>query len=149
MMEITPAIFYLGLAVALIGAELVLLQLSVFWFLFFGLGALVTAVTSWLVPLSWVSSTTLFLIASLLITVILYPALRKWQNKPAPIAGNDAIGQRVKVIEAVSNESSGKVQWSGSDWTAELSDGEESIKEGETAYIVKLEGIRLFVGRKR
>jgi membrane protein implicated in regulation of membrane protease activity len=147
MPEITPAAFYLILAVVLLGAELLILQLSVFWFLFFGIGALIVAIVGWFIPLSWLASTGLFLISSLLIAVLFFPALRKWQAKPSPIAGNDAIGQQVKVIETISHDSNGKVLWSGSDWNAQLADGEQEILAGEEAVIVKLEGIRLFVGR--
>lgn len=138
----------MGLAVVLIGAELLILQLSVFWFLFFGMGALVTAIASWFTPLSWLASTSLFFVASLLIALLLYPLLRKWQNKPSPIAGNDVIGQRVEVIKTISHNRNGKVQWSGSDWNAQLAEGEDEIPAGEVAFIIKLEGIRLFVGRE-
>ena len=147
MSEISPAVFYLGLAVALIGAELLIMQLSVFWFLFFGVGALIVAIASWFIPLTWFASTSLFLLSSLLIALLLYPALRKWQNRPAPLAGNDAIGQRVNVLQAIGQTSGGKVQWSGSDWNAELAEGEDDILAGDAAVIVKVEGIRLFVKR--
>lgn len=149
MPEISPAAFYLILAVILIGSELLILQLSVFWFLFFGIGALIVAMVSWFMPLSWLASTGLFLGSSLLMALLLFPALRKWQAKPSPIAGNDAIGQQVQVIETISTDSNGKVLWSGSDWNAQLADSEQEIVAGETAIIVKLEGIRLFVGRKQ
>ncbi|MFT6407163.1 MAG: hypothetical protein ACJAQ6_000573 [Arenicella sp.] len=149
MTEISPAVFYLTLAVILIGAELLILQLSVFWFLFFGIGALITAVVSWFIPLTWLVSTSIFLLSSLAMALLLYPILRKWQAKPGPIAGNDAIGQRVVVLKAISQGKNGRVQWSGSKWNAELADGEDEIAVGEPAVIVKLEGIRLFVGRGR
>ena len=81
--------------------------------------------------------------------LLLYPILRKWQAKPGPIAGNDAIGQRVVVLKTISRDKNGQVQWSGSTWNAELADGEKEIAVGEPAVIIKLEGIRLFVGRGR
>ncbi len=147
-MDISPAMFYLIMAVALIGAELLIMQFSVFWFLFFGIGALVASVVAWVVPdLSWFASTLIFLVSSLVITAVLYPMLKKWQNQPSPIAGHDAIGQTVDVIEAIGANSEGKVQWSGSDWPARLADGESEITEGETATIKHVEGIRLIVGR--
>lgn len=149
MTEISPTVFYLCLAVALIGAELLILQLSVFWFLFFGVGALITAVISWFVPLTWLMSTSIFLISSVAVALLLYPSLRRWQAKPGPIAGNDAIGQRVVVLKTISRDKNGRVQWSGSKWNAELADGESEIAAGEQAVIIKLEGIRLFVGRGR
>jgi membrane protein implicated in regulation of membrane protease activity len=148
MIELTPTVFYLGLAVALIGAELIILQLSVFWFLFFGIGALVVAIVGWFITLTWITSTALFFVASLLIALIAYPALKKWQNKPSPIAGNDAIGQRVEVTRTIGPGSGGKVQWSGSEWSAQLAEGESEISAGNSAFIVELEGIRLFVRRE-
>ncbi len=149
MGEISPTAFYLGLAVALIGAELLIMQLSVFWFLFFGIGALIAASVSLLTPLSWLASTSIFLVSSVLVAIALYPLLQKWQNKPAPIAGNDAIGQQVDVLEAVGPSSNGKVQWSGTDWPAQLADGEDGeIAQGEVAVITKLEGIRLIIARQ-
>lgn len=144
----TPAFLYLLIAVALIGAELLIMQFSVFWFLFFGLGALITSLICWVAPeLSWFSSTLIFIVASLLVSLVLYPILRRWQNKPSPIAGNDAIGQSGVVLEAITSDKQGKVNWSGSEWPAQLADGEQDFAVGDTAIIKQLEGIRLIVGR--
>ena len=144
----TPAFLYLLVAVGLIGTELLIMQFSVFWFLFFGLGALVASLVSWLVPeLTWFASTLIFIVASIVVSVVLYPMLRKWQNRPSPIAGNDAIGQTVEVISAISGRKKGKVLWSGSEWPAESENSEDSFEAGESAIIRKLEGIRLIVGR--
>ena len=142
----TPALFYLLIALALVAAELLIMQFSFFWFLFFGLGALVASLGAWLFPeMSWTLSTGLFVVASLGISAGLYSPLKKWQNQPSPIAGNDAIGQKAKVIEAITAERPGKVTWSGSDWPAQLSEGASALEVGDSATIVKLEGIRLIV----
>lgn len=147
-MDISPAVFYLIVAVALIGAELVIMQFSAFWFLFFGLGALVASVVGWVVPdLSWFASTVIFLVASIAIALALYPMLKKWQNKPAPIAGNDAIGQNVKVLKVISAESQGTVTWSGSKWPAQVDNADDVFNAGDTAVIRRIEGIRLIVGK--
>jgi len=144
----TPAMFYLVVAVALISTELLIMQFSVFWFLFFGIGALVTSLIAWLVPdISWFASTLLFLVASVGVSALIYPKLRKWQNKASPIAGNDAIGQNAEVIEAITQQKNGKVIWSGTDWPAQLAAGEAEFNVGDTAKILKLKGIRLIVGR--
>lgn len=144
----TPAMFYLVVAVALIGTELLIMQFSVFWFLFFGIGALVTSVVAWLIPdISWFASTLLFLVASVGVSALLYPKLREWQNQASPIAGNDAIGQSAEVIEAIVENKNGKVIWSGTEWPAQLAAGETEFAIGDTAKIHKLEGIRLIVGR--
>jgi membrane protein implicated in regulation of membrane protease activity len=147
-MEITPAMFYLIIAVALIGAELIIMQFSVFWFLFFGIGALVASVAGWILPdLSWFSSTVIFLVASIAIALALYPMLKKWQDKPAPIAGNDAIGQSVKVLNDISAANQGEVVWSGSKWPAQVDNADDAFESGDTAVIRRLEGIRLIIGK--
>lgn len=144
----SPALFYLLLAVGLISTELLIMQFSVFWFLFFGLGALAASLAAWLVPeLSWFASTLIFVIGSLGVAAALYPMLKKWQQAPSPIAGNDAIGQKVEVVEAISPEKNGKVTWSGTEWPAQANSAEDSFSKGESAFIRKLEGIRLIVGR--
>jgi len=147
-MSISPALFYLAIAVTLIGVELLVMQFSVFWFLFFGVGALVSAITCWFMPeLTWFAATSIFLLVSVLVSFALYPPLRKWQAKPGPIAGHDAIGQRTKVLKAITQSGEGKVFWSGADWPAQLAEGEEPFNEGEVAIIKELAGIRLIVGR--
>ena len=147
-MDMSPAMFYLIVAVVLIGAELVIMQFSVFWFLFFGIGALITSIVGWALPdLSWITLTVIFLGASIAITLALYPMLRKWQNKPAPIAGNDAIGQRVKVTKPISADNQGEVTWSGSKWPAQVDNTSDTFEAGDTAVIRRLEGIRLIVGK--
>lgn len=147
-MDMSPAIFYLVVAVVLIAAELLIMQFSVFWFLFFGIGALVASVVAWAIPeISWFMSTVVFLLASIATAVALYPMLRKWQDKPSPIAGNDAIGQRVTVIKAITLSKEGQVSWSGADWPARTEGEDIGFEEGDTAVIKRLEGIRLIVGR--
>lgn len=144
----TPALFYLMLAAGLIITELLIMQLSVFWFLFIGLGALIASLAAWIVPeMSWVWATGIFIVASIGVSAALYPVLKRWQDKPAVIPGNDAIGQKTKVVEAISSDRPGKVTWSGTEWPAQSVEGEAEFNVGDTAIIRKLEGIRLIVGR--
>ena len=142
----TPALFYLLVAVGLIGTELLIMQFSVFWFMFFGLGALVAALTAWVSPeLSFTTISVVFLLASIAVSALLYPFLKRWQDKPSPIAGNDAIGQSVVVTEAISNGGTGKVSWSGTDWPAQAVEPGADFIVGSKATIKDLEGIRLIV----
>ena len=146
----TPAFFYLLLAVGLISTELLIMQFSAFWFMFFGIGALVAALTAWLVPtLSFTAVSAIFLGASLLVAALLYPLLKKWQAEPAPIAGNDAIGQAAVVTEPIAVGKTGKVSWSGTDWPAQVGDGSAGYEVGANVVIKRLEGIRLIVGDKQ
>ncbi len=140
------ALMFLIIAVALIGIEMLVLGFTVFWFLFFGLGALIASVAAWFDPsLSLTAITGIFLAASVGVAVICYPILKRWQDKPGVLAGNDAVGQTVKVVSAVSSEQDGKVIWSGTDWPAQLAEGSETLEVGAAAKIVKLKGIRLIV----
>jgi len=97
--------------------------------------------------LSMTWAATMFLLFSVLSFVLLLKPLRRWQNTPGPIAGNDAIGQVVKVTEAIIPEGTGTVVWSGAEWPAQLAEGESPLSDGDSARIKKLEGIRLIVGR--
>lgn len=144
----SPALFYLLLAVALIGLELLIMQLSVFWFMFVGLGALLTSLVGWMYPgMSWVSATGLFVLASVIISLALYRPLKRWQDKPGAMPGNDALGQSAEVTASITADKPGKVFWSGTDWPAELAAGEQALDAGEFVVIRRLEGIRLIVGR--
>lgn len=147
MSEITPFAFYLTLAATLIALELIIFQMTLFWLLFVGLGALIAALASIILPeTSWTVATLIFISSVATITIGLYRPIKRWQNKPNKIPGNNAIGQTVKVIKDISADQAGIVTWSGTDWGAELADPQQaSISAGETAHIVALEGIRLKV----
>ncbi len=147
-MDISPALFYLLVGLGFVGVELLIMQFSVFWFLFFGVGAFVAALVSWIMPgLSFAAVTGVFLLASVLTTAALYPRLRKWQKHSNVMPGNDAIGQATKVVAPISAQADGKVVWSGTEWPAQLAQGESPFETGDTARIRRLEGIRLIVGR--
>ncbi len=146
MLTFSPFTFYLVLAIALIAIELIVFQFSLFWMLFIGLGALVATLTAFLIPsASWLLVTATFVISSVVISIVLYRPLRNWQEKPSSLAGHDAIGQRVEVIETVTADKAGKVIWSGTDWRAELDKNSEEIQPGDRAIIVDMEGIRLTI----
>ena len=146
MMTITPFTFYLVLGACLIAAELLIFQISIFWFLFIGLGAILAALAVIVVPgASWLFATTVFVIASTLVALGLYRPLKRWQNKPGVLAGNNAIGQKVKVLEAVTAGQPGKVSWSGTDWRAELAVNSHPLQPGDIATIAELNGICLIV----
>ena len=145
-MTITPFAFYLILGACLIAAELLIFQISIFWFLFIGLGAMFAALTIILVPgTSWLLATTVFVIASTLVALGLYRPLKRWQNKPGALAGNNAIGQKVRILEAVTDRQPGKVSWSGTDWRAELAANSQPLQLGDIAVIVEVNGICLLV----
>lgn len=145
----TLSLMFLMIGFGFIAIELLLMQFSVFWFLFFGVGALIASALSWFMPgLSWVVITTVFMVSTALVGVLLYPKLKAWQNKPAPIQGNDALGQTVKVVRQITSSQAGAVTWSGAEWAAETDQKDAVFEPGESAAISRLEGIRLFVVKK-
>ncbi len=143
----SPAFMFLLIALGLVATELLIMQFSVFWFLFFGIGALVTSLVCWLLPeLGWTAAWGLFFVSSLLTSFVLFRPLRRWQAQPSPLAGNDAIGQIGDVIEAIEAGGEGKVSWSGAEWPARAESG-ETFAVGDKATIRALDGISLIVGR--
>jgi membrane protein implicated in regulation of membrane protease activity len=144
---LSPFLFFLILGVALLALELVIFQFSSFWLFFIGIGSLVAALWAWLAPGSGLPTLlAVFVIASVAVTALLLQPLRRWQSQPTGLEDNNAIGQRVKVISTISPGQPGKVFWSGSDWPADLADGEQqSLAAGSHATVVKVSGIRLLV----
>lgn len=142
-----PVNFFIVLGIALVVLEVAVMQLSTFWFLYIGLGSLIAALILWFFPdLGWQMGTAIFIVATIVITLAINKPLRKWQQQPGPIAGNDAVGQTVEVLETVTAEKPGKVNWSGSDWHAELAAGAQgSLEAGQRATIVSMHGITLVV----
>lgn len=147
MSGISPFYFFLGAAVLLFALELGVFQLSVFWFLFAAIGASVTAGICWLFPeTSWTAAIGYFAAATLLVVALMFPMLRRLQNQSGGMSGNDAVGQRVKVLKAFSAGQVGRVEWSGRDWEAKLATGvEASLAIGDDAIIDSVEGIGLIV----
>lgn len=146
-MNVNPFWLFLIAGVALVAIELLVFQFTTFWLFFIGLGALVAAAYAWLSgDVTYTATIAVFLISSIAITALLYAPIRRWQNKPAVMADNTAIGKRVVVKQTIDPSSSGSVSWSGSDWQAELAQGETAtLAQGESATVVAVEGIRLFV----
>ena len=143
----TPADFFLIVALIMIATEMFVMQFTVFWFMFIGIAALITSLVAWVIPdLSWGMSITVFAISCIGVSAVLYPLLKRWQDKPGPMPGNDAIGQTVEIVETISPGGKGKAEWSGAEWAAELADGEPELQAGQTGKIIQLEGVRLIVG---
>lgn len=139
---------FLVVGVGLLAIELLVFQFTTFWLFFVGLGALVAAAYAWLLQdAGYLSTTLVFVVASGVITALLFSPLRKWQSQSvAGMAGNNAVGQRVEVTRSISDGQPGLANWSGSEWQAELADGESgAIPAGDRARVVAVEGIRLLV----
>lgn len=139
--NLSPALLW-----AIAGVGLIVVELVSFTFVlvFLGVGALITALLTW-VGLTPTTNLQLvaFSISSLLLLIFFRKAARKM------FAGHginmaDDIGQHVKVIKDIPPNGEGDVLYRGSVWNA-VSDSNETIPEGATVEITATEGIRLKV----
>ncbi len=147
MAAATPFFFYLIAAIILIVLELLVFQLSVFWLLFLGAGALAAAAVAFVYQdAGWILTTAVFVLSTAVVAFIAYRPLKRWQSRPGKMPGNDAIGQQVVVLSDIGPGAAGTVQWSGTDWRAELEASTDVVlAKGSTATIIGLEGITLTV----
>lgn len=143
----TPFWVFLLIGAGLLVIELLVFQFTTFWLFFVGLGALVAAAFAWISGgAGFISTTAVFVVASVGITAVLYTPIKRWQAKPSAMQDSDAVGQRVTVNKPISPNAAGTVTWSGTDWPAELPVGSAvNLESGQTARVVKADGIRLIV----
>ena len=144
---ISPVTFFLVLGISAILIEVVLLHLTTFWLLFLGIASLLAALFVFIFPQwGWLGGTIVFGVSLVGTVFLLHRPLKRWQAAPSPMEGNDAIGQIAEVSNAISPQSPGKVSWSGTEWQAELVDGESAqVEPGDKVTIKQVAGITLFV----
>lgn len=117
---------------------------------FFGIGAWITALTTWL---GWTDGSTSQLLTFAIGSIILLVVLRRWfrsrffgyvgdsQNPEENI--DEFAGKSVKVIcDIAPNTDTGRVEFKGASWIAR---SDTSIPEGSLAVIVSVDGINLKV----
>jgi len=149
-MPLDPALIWF-----LVGVGLTILEFVVpgVILVFFGVGAWVVAVTTWAgltTTLQW--QLLVFAVSSSLLLI----SLRKWiKGKFAGhVSGiqdpsnnlDEFTGKSVEVLEDVlPGRSGGKVEFKGASWNAR---SDEPIKRGETAVILRVDGISLIIGKR-
>ncbi len=136
---------------AVVGIVLLLSELAIpgFIIFFFGLGALITALTCGLAAISINHQLILFLAASLLMLV----GLRRWlkniftgfmagKQNPQDNPDNTFTGKTAVVRECIKPGCEGKVELNGTDWRAEseemLSPGDRVIVTGRTSLVLSV-----------
>lgn len=141
--NISPVLIWSIIAVALIIIELLNFT---FVLCFFGVGAFLVALTTWLrITTGFFSQLVAFALLSLILTFLLRKTAKKLfsgtNDKPP-----DYLGQRVRIIKTINPGNEGAVNYRGSDWIA-FSDSAEIFKEGEMVEVVSMDGIRLKIER--
>ena len=142
----SPLVVFTILGISLIVIEVAIFQVTVFWLLLIGLGALV-AVAYAALPFDnqWVDTIGVFIAATVAICLLAYKPLVRWQKKPSILKGHDAIGQACRVLKVEDN--SLIVSWSGTEWTATLCNN-FPVAVDDTVYIERINGINLTVSNK-
>lgn len=116
-----------------------------FFFLCFGLGALVTAVIACFSVPSWVTWLSFVGISTLLV-FFARPAVQKLiKAETRPSNADELIGKEAIVLEKIKPHFSGLVKVGGEVWKAS---SEQEIADGSLVQIVKVEGTRLIVKKK-
>jgi len=146
-MELTTAgLIWLATGVLLLILEMVLPGFVLF---FFGLGALVTFLCSWLFQPSLNEQLAIFLVSSLVSLFSLRGFIKRTFLGGSTVASDDHViaggGESVIVTRTIDPPMEGKVKYSGTFWRA-LAD--ERIEKGEAATIVSQEGLIMRVKKK-
>jgi membrane protein implicated in regulation of membrane protease activity len=136
------------LGLSLIGVEILTLGgLGNFYFLFFGVAALMVSGLTWagLIEAAWLQW---FLFAILGIISLLVMKKSLWNKKSMngkddPIV-DSMVGEMATVIETLEPQALGKVELRGSTWNARNT-GENILEKNTIAKIVRVEGLTLWV----
>ncbi|MBP7342047.1 MAG: NfeD family protein [Smithellaceae bacterium] len=129
-----------------VGLLLLITELTTLNFIlcFFGLGALIVALLTWLGLTASLSSQLLvFTLSSLFLLFVLRRTARKLFAGHAD-APPDYAGQKVTVVKTIPAGGEGTIAYRGSEWIA-FSDAPGSIPEGAAVIIETIEGIRVKV----
>lgn len=142
---VVAAIVWLVAGLLLAAAEMLT---GDFTLLMVGAAALVTAGVAALVHLSILGDAVVFGVSALALLFLVRPMLLRHFAIPPPTATNvHALpGKSATVVETVdSGAGSGRVKIDGEVWSARAMDPAERYVDGETVYVVKIEGAHAIV----
>ncbi len=117
-----------------------------FFYMWFGIGAFIAAVSSVWLGFLWQLS--IFLISSAVLLALTRPIAKRIQKPESPrkINVEDIVGKEAVVVETINNLSGkGIVKINGDMWRAFSKDDSTVIEEGEKVRIIKVEGAHLVV----
>jgi membrane protein implicated in regulation of membrane protease activity len=131
---------------AIVGIGLIIAEIVIpsFFLVFFGAGALVTAITTAAGFTTDLGTQLLvFCVSSILLLVLFRRKLRCHFGKET--LPPDYMGQRLKVTAAIPRGGEGKVLYRGSEWIAFCESAEEEIPQGSTVEVTGSRDVRLQV----
>jgi len=136
------------LGFGLVGVEILTLGgLGNFYFLFFGMAALMVSVFTWagLVEAAWIQWF-LFAILGIISLLVMKKPLqnkRSLNGKDEPDV-DSMVGEIATVLESLEPQAIGKVELRGSTWTARNA-GENILEKNTIAKIVRVDGLTLWI----
>ena len=140
-----PALYWLLIGVILLFMELALPGFVMF---FFGLGAIITSLVTWLTPLDIAWQLGLFIVASLASLALLRKMMQRmlFRSSPGEVEDRDQMlaiaGERGVVSQAIVPPAEGRIKYGGSYWRATA---DEKITEGEIIVVVRQQGLVIHV----
>ena len=141
-MEISPTQIWIIIGAAMLIAEL--LSVS-FVFAFLSLGALVTAILTWIGVLPAISEQLLcFSIVSVVSLFGLRKPLKALIKRDKSLEYTEYVGDKATVVKAIPVHGEGRIFYRGTEWIAIAKDGQE-IHKGKQVIIKELDGIKLIV----
>ncbi len=117
-----------------------------FFYMWFGIGAFIAAVSALWLGFLW--QLTIFLVSSAVLLALTRPFARKIQRYESPrkIHLEDIIGKEAIVVETIDNTAGkGIVKVNGDMWRAFSKEDSQVISKGEKVKILKVEGAHLVV----
>lgn len=143
---LSTTIIWLILAVIFGIIEALTLGLTTIWFAGGAILASICAMLGAPLPVQIAA----FFVASILLLYFTKPLIKKQLKVGKEKTNTDAlIGQEAIVITAIPPLESGQVKLNGLVWTAVSEDRHDSIKEGTTVIINRIEGVKVIVSPTR
>lgn len=124
--------------------EMITVGFLMFWF---GIGALITMIVSFIFPESIVLQTSIFVISSTLLIFLTKPLANKLQKSDKKVATNafSIIGKKGLVIQDINEEHGvGQIKVAGEVWSAKTSDG-SVIEKGTQIEVIQIDGVKAVV----
>jgi inner membrane protein len=119
-----------------------------FYFLFLGIGALITAllIKFGLIDALWAQFLTFAVVAVGSTLAFRGMALQLFGNNNSKGGYKEFIGDKAVISKAILPGATGKVTYRGTEWAAEALNGDISFSEGSPVVIKKVDGMTLIVG---
>ena len=131
------------------GILLALLELTSpggFFFLFFGVGAVLVGLLAWMNILAepWVQITFFSIFSVVASLVFRKPLLARFGPRTPDIPVDSMLGETAKVLDDIQAGAFGKVELRGSAWNAKNS-GNELLLRGQRCKVERVDGLSLWV----